>query len=815
MPGIYILTSVKDAYCQGSIQVPSETLVQQTYPPTISIMAESIEQSCVGTVGALVNVSLTGDAPFWIDYDEIFRGVRTRRSVIVDKLRETLRFRPALAGRYVYEFQAVGDATYTEGIPIQNTSITQIIHPQSEARFAPNTPQRLTKCIGDTVSLPVSLHGSGPWVLSYEIAFENRKERFSVSVGAGDGGDPEEVTDGEGEAAVEIVTPVFDAPGVYVVDLIEITDSNGCSWLLETQDRPSVGFTRKSVLMLDGDSAALGLALAGRQPFNIQYINKAYPEHIFDLRGMSEKDMIHVHAPGSYEIVGMSDSVCAGTAKQTICEVKIIPRPTIAISTKEYESEKVGSDGFFERREVCQDVPDSFEVIATGKAPFAFKYTVDRVSTDANGKHGEKKRLAAKNEVAAGNVNKVLLSTSDPGIYYYSFNEIVDDNYKKPPARTSGSAPFLTGLKQTVLGRPNAHFMDARERVFQCLGDDEEESGSLDSADANESSHKNGSMGASGASISIQLAGTPPFDLTLELKHENHPAETIHVRNISTKVHRFRPPTLSATGRYSIRLLGVTDATGCARVFEQQQQQQQDSSAANSATQSVVEVSVAVSDVARIASMNAAGGVCVGDVLTYTLQGTPPFTIAYEFERSGGKGTDGDVERDVVKGRVTVVDPLLTLYAAEAGIARITRVCNSVGCCTRPVPAGGRMETVVHELPSAIVDGGNHFVEDIREGDETVIGIDFLGEPPFSFTYARRDLKDGSADDNSKGRGRTGKAEESFTITGVESHHYEITTGQEGLFHVTAVYDKYCGYPRVHQAMGAANAVLSSKGTMK
>ncbi|KAJ3139796.1 hypothetical protein HK100_010973 [Physocladia obscura] len=742
-PGVYTIGSVSDAYCEGTVSTPAQNMVHQTFPPTIAISAESIEQSCVGTIGALVNVSLTGDAPFWIDYDEVYRGVRTRRTAHVNKLRDSLSFKPILAGTYLYEFQAVGDATYTEGIPIENVSITQIIHPQSEARFT-NPEQKLTKCIGDSATLPVTLIGSGPWRLTYEIIFENRKERISVEASGNERG------------SIDIVTPNFEAAGSYVVDLIEITDANECSWLLETQDisievlsqRPSAGFTKKSVLMLEGDVAQLDLALVGRQPFNVKYINKANPENVIELRGLNDHDSVRISGPGTYEVVGVSDLYCTGTAKPTLCEVKTIPKPSLSIPAKEYES--INSDGIRVRPSICQNNDDSFEVLASGKAPFAIKYSIDTVDS-SNGKFS---RVITQEESTAGRVGKIGLITDTPGTYLYSFNRIVDDNYRRP----FGPEARIVALQQTILSRPNAVFVDGRERVFQCLGDNVEDDNSA---------------------VSIKLEGLPPFDLTLELKHENHPREVIKLNGIIDRVHKFRPPTLSATGKYAIQLVTIKDSSGCERTFDRED--------------SASGISVSVSDVARIASLNPES-VCVGDVLSYTLQGTPPFTISYDF--------DG-----VAQENVQIVDPLLTLYAAEPGVVRVTGVCNNIGCCTKPA----RLENTVHDLPSAIVDGGHDFVEDIREGDETVIGIDFLGVPPFSFTYARRDLN-GHSGNIVQGRGKKeSKSEESFTITGVDTFHYDITTSQEGLFHVTAVYDKHCGFPRVHQVAGGSNAILRKK----
>jgi nucleoporin POM152 len=111
-PGLYSLKSVSDVYCPGRVELPSTCLIQQTLPPTITVSAEPIEQSCVGAIGALVNVSLTGEPPFWIEYDEIYRNVRTSRTAHLNKLRDTLSFKPSLPGTYVYEFKAVSFLFY-------------------------------------------------------------------------------------------------------------------------------------------------------------------------------------------------------------------------------------------------------------------------------------------------------------------------------------------------------------------------------------------------------------------------------------------------------------------------------------------------------------------------------------------------------------------------------------------------------------------------------------------------------------------------------------------------------------------------------
>ncbi|KAJ3063964.1 hypothetical protein HDU98_000284 [Podochytrium sp. JEL0797] len=565
---------------------------------------------------------------------------------------------------------------------------------------------------------------------------------------------------------LEIETPAFTRAGSFVVDLIDITDANKCPWTLETPDvsievlpqRPSGAFRcPRAVSMLDGDSATLPISLIGRQPFNIKYVNKRNPEVVFELKNVNERDSIRVHSPGSYEILEVSDMFCAGNAKPVDCEVTTIPRPKLEIPANQYDS--VDPKGPFVRKGVCEGVSDTFEVLATGKAPFHLKYHIDQVDP-SNGNLVA--RIATKEERSGGSVARIPLLTDRPDAYQYTFYEITDDNYKKPVASHGTSNAGSPTLRQTVLSRPNAVFTDSREMASQCLGDNPDDTNN---------------------SVPIRLSGTPPFALTLELKRENFPSEEIHLQNLDSHVHHFRPTTLAVTGKYTIQLVKMRDASGCERVFDKED-------VANQRRRDV-------SDVARISDLNARH-ICVGDVLSYTLQGTPPFTISYEFN-------------GVKQDPVSIVDPLLTLYAGEAGTVAITNVCNHMNCCTKPVD----IRTTIHDLPSAIIEGGEEVMEDIREGEETVFGIDFLGVPPFSFTYARRDLPGSSNHAAAPAKGRkaskSAKSEESFTITNIQTNHYDVTTSQEGFFHVTAVYDKYCGFPRVHQKMGAANAVVKAK----
>ncbi|KAJ3101892.1 hypothetical protein HDU97_001005 [Phlyctochytrium planicorne] len=666
LAGFYVLKSVSDTYCTGSVELPSTCHVQQTLPPSLAVSAEPIEQSCVGAIGALVNVSLTGEPPFWIEYDEVYMDTRTKKFADVSKLRDTLSFKPSKPGTYVYEFQKVGDATYTEGVPVDNVTITQIIHPQSKAWFT-NSLDRHLVCVNDTIELEIALSGSGPWTVTYELMFDATKKQFTEK--------------NVKQPTIKVRTPPLSTPGTYILDLIG-TNS----------DR--------------------------------------------DLLDASESDGIRVSEPGTYKLLEIKDKYCSGrTLAPSECEVSLIPRPTIEIPTTEYSTIESGN---YVRRSVCEGSDDTLELLFSGKAAFSLSYShsfrSDLSQTD---------KTVSVEEKFSSKVARLPLDTANPGDHIYRFGQISDNNYK-----IADPAPKYVSLSQRVIRKPDAMFIGGTDRVFQCIGDDNE------------------------GGIQIKLQGSAPFELVLELKHENFPRDVIRVGDIKENIYRFKPPALNATGRYKIQLVLIQDASGCERLFDRDA--------------SETSMMVQVSDAARISSLTPPS-VCAGDIITYTLQGTPPFTVSYDFD-------NGEVKQ------VTFEDPILIFYASDAGKVNIQSVCNQLQCCTRPP----NLTHTIHGLPSAIVDGGYDLVEDIREGDEAAIVIEFKGEPPFSFTYRRTELLPKAAQD----KRAVDEPFETFTVSGIESKQYVITTSQEGIFNVVAVHDKYCGYPRVGHSAEGANVVL-------
>jgi hypothetical protein len=117
-PGTFQLLSVKDRYCTGSVRMPKACHVQGVDPPTFTFSTSPIEESCFGAIGTHVELSFTGESPFWIEYVIERKDLPTegssprvelfpRERETFTKPRSSLILRPRDPGVYRYIFERV------------------------------------------------------------------------------------------------------------------------------------------------------------------------------------------------------------------------------------------------------------------------------------------------------------------------------------------------------------------------------------------------------------------------------------------------------------------------------------------------------------------------------------------------------------------------------------------------------------------------------------------------------------------------------------------------------------------------------------
>ena len=85
-------------------------------PPTFAFTTSPIEESCFGAVGANVDLSFTGEGPYWLEYTLEKRSLggseRVERiphdSLVFMKNRAAMVLKPKEPGVYRYIFERVG-----------------------------------------------------------------------------------------------------------------------------------------------------------------------------------------------------------------------------------------------------------------------------------------------------------------------------------------------------------------------------------------------------------------------------------------------------------------------------------------------------------------------------------------------------------------------------------------------------------------------------------------------------------------------------------------------------------------------------------
>ncbi|TPX54825.1 hypothetical protein PhCBS80983_g05715 [Powellomyces hirtus] len=726
-PGIYVLLSVSDKYCSGSVELPTTCLIQQAVAPTIDISVAPIVRECFGETGVDVNISMTGSPPFWVEYDQYNKVNGWRETAIkeFESTTHTMRLQPPEPGEYEYTFKRIGDKMYEQGVQIRSKNFTQVVHSLPDVKVI---SAQKTRCLGDRSIMDLSISGVPPYTLAYDIQKGSKKEGHVISV-----------TD----KSISIETPSLEQAGTYLFVLNSLTDGNGCTAVLASRPvlievlaaRPSAHFRcPKPIFMLEDASTKLPVVVSGQGNYKLEYRTAEVSDHVKMITGDKGIDSIQVKMAGIYQLVSIEDAYCTGrVVEPSKCKVITIPKPTLEIPESEYTWLK---KEIRVRDSVCQNTPDHMYLHLTGKAPFQIKYSHKRQDGHASLDH----TIGEYQDRGDPQVARIDMVTDRPGTHTYTFISIADDNYRTPVK----TGPLT--LEQYVNARPTAKFLDEKDRIFQCISKE------------------------SDTALRMEMTGEAPFSIQVHRKHESQPREVIHL-TANESSFTYHPETTTTTGKYTYTIKSISDASGCETHY--------------GGTEPGSRVTVQVADMARI-TMNRVGvDLCVGDLVSYSLQGTPPFTIGYTFN-------------EIPKPDVMVRDPTFMLYPATNGTINVTHVCNSDNCCYYP-PRG--LVQVIHPLPKAFMDGGFDMVDDIQEGQESFVSMKFEGTPPFSFRYSRTPL----VTPGSKAQ----EPPETFTQDNVNDRAHSFYTDKEGLFKITWIKDKFCEYPPSKTGKReAANAVV-------
>lgn len=290
----------------------------------------------------------------------------------------------------------------------------------------------------------------------------------------------------------------------------------------------------------------------------------------------------------------------------------------------------------------------------SGVKPFTLEYYIIKLDS------ADHVVSRTKEEISAAMATAQIRLRNEPGKYRYEFTHLSDAVYDD--SKNLGG-PFI--VEQEARPLPTAKFLDTGEPHLYC-------------ADTSFDEPKNNG-------IPIVVSGYSPVTIQLELRHElQHAVELIEL-NIAEKEYFFIPPPHTLThGLHVAKILEIKDAKGCIS------QPTQD----NKAT-------FIVADEASISPLESQENHCVGDRISYALQGTSPWQIEYEFN---GK-----------RNMARVTNPTFSRVAERKGNLTIISVADRASTCKTFI-SPGKMEKYIHEIPSVRINGGTNVVENIREG---------------------------------------------------------------------------------------------------
>ena len=662
--GKYSVESIKSQFCPGEIIEPSSCLLSNPAEPDLEIKANDLFDKCAGSpIGFSVDLDLTGTPPFHVRYKVSHHGVQDLKVVKYDSLRGHLELKPSEAGFYKYEFYEIEDKVYGwVSLRHKDIILTQNVRPPASAVFVPGAGT-LKACLDQPVSIDVKLLGESPWDLEYELVHGSKRKRFSIH---------------SEKEIYSITTPNLSDGGQHSLVLTSVRDKSKCRRSVRQElaidvrpEQPRASFGdiegTRSVLALEGKTINLPLRLKGVPPWNVEIKSSNDPGsepitvHLRDANAA-----VPVSQPGTYEIIKVEDTcpgiVDPGANKFT---VSCVERPTLSV-----QDPTVSTHGKqYRKPALCINDEDALGLTLTGNAPYHVKYQQKSQPLKGAAAVSNKEFLAAMGSAS------IRMDTSQAGDYSYTFTELSDDRYRHDRKHFN---PIT--VHQKVHALPSARFGTPGKTFGYCKDD-------TDSTDQ----------------IPITLEGDPPFAVDIGITHHGTSRpEIVRLSNIPSNSYSWLLARRGLDlGTHSVTIRKVKDGKGCERIVDD------DPSS----------VRIMVSNPPTIIPLESRTDYCVGEHVSYSLSGKPPFDVFYKFQGH---------ER---KARARSTD--FKRIAEKPGEFTITGVSdNASGKCK----ASKDITKVIHPMPSVKVSKGKTSIADIHEGGEVEILFEFTGTPPFEFT---------------------------------------------------------------------------------
>ncbi|KAK3376005.1 hypothetical protein B0T24DRAFT_617752 [Lasiosphaeria ovina] len=719
-PGLYTLKSVVAGACEGEVQEPSSCLLLNPLEPKLEIRSEEISDTCAGnSIGLRVDMDLIGTPPFTVKYDIVSNNVdRESKTVRISSLRHQIELIPRFAGHHKYTFTHIGDGIYDgKKLVGQEYVLEQDVKPAASAMIQHSTSGNAGTCLGDEVAVDIVLLGEPPFTLEWELIHDGKRKHQKAT----------NIADNH----FQIKTAALTQGGEYTLALTSIQDKRACRSFLQDElkisvrrQSPRAAFGqidgKRKTLDVEGSTVKLPLRLTGEGPWTVRYTNLlegALPDaKVLEKTVDNSNGFLDVQTRGVFTITDVRDNQCPGIVDPNAgaFEVDWFPRPELSVISSPAVHQE-GSD--YVVASVCEGDISGFEVSLKGTAPYHVEYQVRHQPIKGPSS------VARKAFDATSGKSSILGDTAKAGQYTYTFSSLADNLYN------SGRDLQSLVVKQVVNRKPTASFVKPGQTFKYCKSEGQDED-----------------------KIPIELTGVPPFSLDIEIKHQGAPIPEIY-RTPSFNSHSYEiqiPRHLLKLGTQHIRLRDVRDGSGCHSMTDI----------------GAPSVQVQLFEAPTIYPMETRTDYCVGERLSYTLSGTPPFEVWYTFDGAERKA----------KSPTTSFRRL----AETPGEFAIATVSDRASECRSPV----NIVKNIHPMPAVKISKGRNVQVDIHEGGEVEILFEFWGTPPFEFTYTRSS--------NARKGLRSQVLETRHDVS--HEHSKVVRASQEGTYEVVAIKDKFCAF---------------------
>lgn len=766
-PGEYVLREGSDKLCPCEID-KKPIQIRVPHPPEAFIVGKPITDKCVGDIGLQFDVKFSGLGPFRLLYQVFKNQSGTLRPVLSERgmayhtkvsSEDNLRFdyKPEQEGSYTIVFKELRDKNYINSpISLEQAPNTFTIYSRQRSKL--KFPQDLETqviflCKGEQSTIPISFDGNAPFSFSYEIV--NKETKRTVKL---------EHVQAFSSKIFDIVTPKFDKGGEFEVKLSNVRDALDCP--VQTVGRGKVDIRaqknvpevqiayEESYEIVEGQGAEIQFAYKHASPSPVKKLqlsvqNLYKPDVVKDI-SISAADRIRVFEEGIYRLSSFKDERCPGIVRNShlAVEVKFSPKPNLTFIADEALLMKQHSDGprSIHLKAVCQNSALQVTPILEGAPPFFANHQI----TYPDGR--------SVSDVVPIPEQKITLPTDKEGDFELVFNGVYDKLYSKDVLDNLNYVQEPSTIRYSVLANPELKIPKGKLHIQIC-----------ESMVQNEDAVQ--------LLIPVDFKGQAPFTLSGVIRHtDTDRVERFEVKDIKSDEVDLRLATfkgkslgdLLTVGDHLVIFESISDVNGCS----------------NTRLHSRNTLSISVTKVPEITKESKKDYYCVGEHVSYKLQGIAPFQVYYNFNGQNRKAEVGhDFERLAAKsGELSIV------ALEDASVSRCL-----VNYTTIPTKFED-LKLQIHDIPSVEISHGDTIIKNLQEGDQAEIVFKFSGIPPFEVTYVRT-IDESLGGKKSKSHKKTNKRRkvvDTKTIKDIWNYEHTEVVSLEGTYDAIEIKDAYC-----------------------